>query len=1207
MHRLLIRHIDGSHPPQYQVVRLPDGKGTAGVIVPSPMAYPVEGMPDTNLLRELRWYLEQFLEYPFSPETEHAERVLKALNSWGTEAFVALFGGMQGRDWFRDATRNGHEQLILQVSSNDPSILCWPWEALRDPETNTLALGCHIERKLNQVTDPVLLSGALPRERVNILLVTARPYEHDVAYRSISRPLVELIESQRLPARVTLLRPPTFDQLRSYLREHLDTYHILHFDGHGGYGNAARTAATHSFQGPLGQLVFEKEDGTPDLITADVLGALLREHRIPAVVLNACQSAMIDEQAEDAFASVASSLMRTGIRSVVAMSYSLYVSGAQEFLPAFYRRLFESGSAQEAVRAGRQQMFRQQERICARGTYPLQDWLVPVVYAQEELDFCFAAQAKPAPAKNDHSDLPEEARDAKNPYGFIGRDGALLALERAMRRPPAGILIHGLGGAGKTTLARGFIRWRRQTEGPEEGCFWFSFNEINSAESVFNQMGEALFGGNFNPLPLEQKEELLANAFRERPFLIVWDNFESVRGIEGTEVSGRLSAEDQQLLRRFLERLRGEATKVLITSRSEEEWLGNTNRFKVALGGLQAEERWEFCRIILEDLGKRIDLSDPQLVELMNALEGHPLMMRVVLPHMEKRSAAFLLAALRENLEALGIEGDETGRKLQATLRFATESLPDELRPLLVLIAMHERFVHADFLEAMAKQVAGGWDRRQIDTLLSMLTQAGLAREVRTAVFELHPALTGYLRKTVEGQDTTAHEAWARVFVEVMGSLAGQSAPRPLHEQREVFHFYHANFHRALEKAEKLRMERPAAALIHGLAAYAQNTWCLRGAEALFQRLAEHARRWGNEEGEAAAYHQLGTIAQEQQDFEAAEAWYQKSLAISETHGFEHGAASNYHQLGRIALERRDFEAAEAWCQKSLAIKEKHGDEPGTAMTYHQLGMIAQEMQDIKAAEAWYKKSLAVSEKHGNEHHAAPTYHQLGLIAQDRHDFDAAEVWYLKSLAIEEKHGNELGAAGSYHQLGMIAQELQDFEVAEAWYKKSLAISEKLGIEHGAAMTYHLLGMITQKLQDFEATEAWYKKSLAISEKHGNDHHAAITCHQLGRIALERLDFEAAEAWYKKSLAIKVKQGDEHGAADTLAQLGIVAEFREEYMNGARLMIISIQKYLRQNDEFGAKTVSENLLLLLNRAPEAERVGIRALWKEAGLGELPSE
>jgi CHAT domain-containing protein len=112
------------------------------------------------------------------------------------------------------------------------------------------------------------------------------------------------------------------------------------------------------------------------------------------MVLNACQSAMLDEHAEDAFAAVAASLQKAGIRSVVAMAYSLYVSGAQVFLPDFYRRLFQSGDVLEAVRAGRQAMLRHKGRICYVGEHPLDDWLVPVVYQQDPPELNFAGAAK---------------------------------------------------------------------------------------------------------------------------------------------------------------------------------------------------------------------------------------------------------------------------------------------------------------------------------------------------------------------------------------------------------------------------------------------------------------------------------------------------------------------------------------------------------------------------------------------------------------------------------------------------------------------------------------------------------------------------------------------------------------------------------------------------------------------------------------------
>jgi hypothetical protein len=82
---------------------------------------------------------------------------------------------------------------------------------------------------------------------------------------------------------------------------------------------------------------------------------------------------------------------------------------------------------------------------------------------------------------------------------------------------------------------------------------------------------------------------LLARLLKEHPFIIVWDNFEVVQGIPGTEVLPLLPEKDHSLLLAFLKRLRGGKSKVIVTSRSEEEWLG-VERLKISLGGLEHEE-----------------------------------------------------------------------------------------------------------------------------------------------------------------------------------------------------------------------------------------------------------------------------------------------------------------------------------------------------------------------------------------------------------------------------------------------------------------------------------------------------------------------------------------------------------------------------------------------------------------------------------------
>ena len=965
-------------------------------------------------------------------------------------------------------------------------------------------------------------------------------------YRSIARPLIELIRSENLPAHVDILRPPTFDQLREHLHEHPGYYHVLHFDGHGAYAPSGYSSP-QEFEARTGYLVFENDKGRDDAQPAKEIAALLRKYPIPAVVLNACQSATLDQQAENAFASVATALLQSGMRSVVAMAYSLYVSGAQVFLPEFYRRLFESGSVAEGVRAGRRQMLANKNRMSPRGSYPLEDWLLPVLYQQAPLDFDFAKQAK---LDKRESRLPKKVLEHHEAYGFIGRDGPILGMERALQRNTPCILLQGLGGVGKTTLARGFLRGLDETGGLDD-ALWFDFRDIRTAEYVLNRTGEAFYGENFGAQ--KNKVELLAQAFSQVRVMVVWDNFESA--------AENLPSNDRDELGRFLDAIRGTRGKVIITSRSQEPWLGPTRRFELPLRGLEGEERWEYCEIILRELGVKVNRDDPALKELMDQLAGHPLAMRVVLPKLEHMPAAKVSEALRTNIAELGLDEKEEQGRLFATLRFVEQGLPEQLRPMMGLIGLHEGHLSASLLDLIAKQVDPEWTRQRIDELAAALANAGLVRNISPSTYEIHPLLTSYLRSRGE-----APEACQRAFVDVMASLANELTPREYHEQRVPFLLYGANFHFALHLAQRLAMEQHFAALTQSLAIYAQNSRNFVEASRLFVQQAQHAAAWADWKREASAYHQLGTVAEEQREFASAREWYLKSLAVEEKQGNLEGVASTYLQLGTTALHQRDFGTAREWYLKSLAIKEKQGDLHGAASTL---------------------------------------YHQLGRIAEEEQDFGTAREWYLKSLAIKEKQGDLHGAASTYHQLGRIAEEEREFASAREWYLKSLAISEKQGILHGAAYTYHQLGTIAQRQREFASAREWYLKSLAISEKQGILHVAAGTYYQLGIAAQEQGDFVTAREWYLKSLATREEQGNLHDAAGTYGELGIIAGMQGSFEDTGKWLTRAISGFQQTHDQPGVELNVRNFLIFYRRAPPEEKEKMKAIWSEAGLGPFP--
>lgn len=130
MHRLIVRHLAATGTDSFEVQRVNEAgaKAAPAVVVEDPLK---QALPGTEawLGTELAWYLESYLDYPFGAKVLRAERVQAGLRGWGKRAFEALFGQGQARDFYRDATRDGHTALQLVIASDDPR--CCPGRGRR--------------------------------------------------------------------------------------------------------------------------------------------------------------------------------------------------------------------------------------------------------------------------------------------------------------------------------------------------------------------------------------------------------------------------------------------------------------------------------------------------------------------------------------------------------------------------------------------------------------------------------------------------------------------------------------------------------------------------------------------------------------------------------------------------------------------------------------------------------------------------------------------------------------------------------------------------------------------------------------------------------------------------------------------------------------------------------------------------------------------
>jgi hypothetical protein len=712
---------------------------------------------------DLRWYLEDYLQYPMDPAPEIAARVEARMRDLGVELFRNVF---QANDDARDLWATLRAQLDdtrVEIVTDVKGATALPWELLLDPKTEAvLALRARafVRAYLKAVQKAEKAKSA---EKVRILLVICRPGgDADVPFRSVAGQLLKGLSAEvRETFDLSVLRPPTFEQLSKTLQQAKlqgQPYHIVHFDGHGGYFDVARTgggAFSRLFfgdnrPGQHGYLAFEnpKADENLEWVDGPRLGKLLVESDAPVLVLNACRSAHAapldaPDVARDvneahsqvrAFGSLAQEVMDAGVAGVVAMRYNVYVVTAAQFVADLYAALVAGHSLGEAVSLGRKQLAAQPLREIAFEPRALQDWSVPVVYEAAPIQL-FAKPVGVTQASPLHIDLSQDAKPADDlprpEVGFFGRDETLLALDRAYDTQQI-VLLHAYAGSGKTMTVAEFARWYQQTGGIDGPILFTSFEQYKPLERVldtFEQTFRPLLEANniqWLAMDAETRKQVVFQVFKQIPVLWIWDNIEPVNGFPAGSQSAWTQAEQREL-KAFLH-IMGTQTraKFLLTSRRDErEWLGDLPR-RVSLPPMPMQERVQLARALAEKHGFKItDVEDWR--PLLRFTQGNPLTLTVVVGQAlrlvteikdpdEKRQKKKRTNRLQEYLEQLrrgeSAFPDEAAegraKSLGASLSYGFESAfsPEE-RKILALLHFFQGFVDVAVLRIMGTRRLG--------------------------------------------------------------------------------------------------------------------------------------------------------------------------------------------------------------------------------------------------------------------------------------------------------------------------------------------------------------------------------------------------------------------------------------------------------------------------------------------------------------------
>ncbi len=314
-------------------------------------------------------------------ENETAER--------GEALYRAVFHGEINRLFERArGLASGTEKPLriqFEFELDDPAqarLATLPWETLRDPslppEKRYLA-----QSEETPIVRLLSFDGPVRRVRLpqvlKVLAVAASPA--NLATLDLSSAVEPDDGWSQANIVISHLLNPTRDQLRKALNQGV---HVLHFDGHGRFSPVTGVGEIALIKDKSSKVDRVSGDNVADWVSGASLAEwLLNNPGLRLVVLNACSGGA--DGGEQAFAGVASALVRGGVASVIAMQRIIPDPHAVEFARSFYERLTQGHTAQASLSAARHEL------AILEGEH----WSTPLLYTHTDDIFHIPTDIRP--------------------------------------------------------------------------------------------------------------------------------------------------------------------------------------------------------------------------------------------------------------------------------------------------------------------------------------------------------------------------------------------------------------------------------------------------------------------------------------------------------------------------------------------------------------------------------------------------------------------------------------------------------------------------------------------------------------------------------------------------------------------------------------------------------------------------------------------
>ena len=1113
------------------------------------------------------YYQEKLLKHGTLPISE--------LIAYGYEIFQNLFSTDKRKEYIADKLKLGDSDcLSITIKSDSTDIHNIPFEIMNNDRTET---GFLLKKgNVSVVRDmPMLNKKIIPAAPpIRILILISMPLEtyannpidplkelkviYEALEEHIARGLVEIDVEEKVNIPVVKAR---------LLKGH---YHIVHFTGHGSEG---------------GYLVIE-DDGYHErqkLMKADELKKLFEGSNVSLFYFDACETAKaspyVPSLAQNIFSGIPSSY-------VIANLASVRDDLATESAKFIYKRLFTGESIGHVLNEVRVKLTT--------------DWWKPVIYGEAyKKIFILEKFEQRVKIKKVIYRPPRTIKNYVYRYGIVRHASGMI--EDGQRY----LVLHGIGGAGKSTLA---IYLSEFFEAKFRHIVFMDLRKEKIAspeELIKTVLREFAFEGFITEKECEGlhpvKQWKLLNEKIDSRWLLIIDNLEIIQDERGIIIN--------RFERLISEVLNTAKVFTIFTTRLQPLLAPRQPLENMLEIGEYSEGEVRFLFRDLKEEEKRFFAENYQAIRYF--FGNHPLSLSRAI---EKKNMTlnniFNSEDLRETLDFYRSYFDKNRQSMEklfcleypfsktllnslfpaAFISLLTESLlvlqchEDHYAPYRVIHSYYQdeyplpdfapfknellKFL-SPFITAEGKEFALSspdilniasilmeyrkrTGSKDIDDTLLLIFNI-LARREDTKII-LPDNILGTMEEIADGLKAPDEATFVSY-----NNLAGVYRAKGDYDLAIVF------FEKALKIAEaKAGKDHPdTATTYNNLALVYQAKSEYDRAIAFFEKaLKIREEKLGKDHpSTATTYNNLAMVYQAKGEYDRAIEFYEKAMKIKEDKlGKDHPDTVNmYNNLATVYSAKGEYDRAIAFFEKARKIREETlgKNHPDTACTYNNLAGVYKAKCEYDQAIVFYEKARKIAEERlGKDHpYTAATYNNLAMVHLAKGEYDQAVAFFVKAMKIaEEKLGKDHpDTANTYNNLAMVYQDKGEYDRAIEFYEKAMKIKEeKLGKDHpDTANTYSNLAGIYQANGDYDRAIGFFEKALKIKEeKLGKDHPDTATAYNnLAGVYRAQGDYDQAIELFEKGLKIaEEKLGRDHPNTATIYKnLALVYQAQGEY------------------------------------------------------------